>query len=188
MSDAARKQVGLFVTCLVDLYRPVVGFAAIALIERSGPFTVVVPEAQTCCGQPGYNSGDRESALAIARQVVQAFEGFDYVVAPSGSCAGMIKTHYPELLAGDPAFAARAAALAGTVMLGIYVSYLFISLPLLLPGLAMIGGGASMMASASKKRTKYRQAWGIPQTAKLKMLPTVAGSRNGGQVGLILRF
>ncbi len=112
MNGAARKQVGLFVTCLVDLYRPVVGFAAIALIERSGPFTVVVPEAQTCCGQPGYNSGDRESALAIARQVVRAFESFDYVVAPSGSCAGMIKTHYPELLAGDQIFAARAKALA----------------------------------------------------------------------------
>jgi len=112
MTAAPRKQVGLFVTCLVDLYRPTVGFAAIALIERSGPFTVVVPEAQTCCGQPGYNSGDKESALAIARQVVAAFEGFDYVVAPSGSCAGMIKTHYPDLLAGDPAFAARAKALA----------------------------------------------------------------------------
>jgi L-lactate dehydrogenase complex protein LldE len=112
MNGAPRKQVGLFVTCLVDLYRPVVGFAAIALIERSGPFTVVVPEAQTCCGQPGYNSGDKESALAIARQVVRAFEGFDYVVAPSGSCTGMIKTHYPELLAGDLAFAARAKALA----------------------------------------------------------------------------
>jgi len=112
MTGGPRKQVGLFVTCLVDLYRPVVGFAAIALIERSGPFTVVVPDAQTCCGQPGYNSGDKESALAIARQVVGAFEGFEYVVAPSGSCAGMIKTHYPDLLAGDPAFAARARALA----------------------------------------------------------------------------
>ena len=112
MNAAPRKQVGLFVTCLVDLYRPTVGFAAIALIERSGPYTVVVPEAQTCCGQPGYNSGDKESAFAIARQVVNAFEGFDYVVAPSGSCAGMIKTHYPDLLAGDPAFAARAKALA----------------------------------------------------------------------------
>ncbi|HEV8391476.1 MAG TPA: (Fe-S)-binding protein [Dongiaceae bacterium] len=113
MNGGTRSQVGLFVTCLVDLYRPVVGFAAIALIERSGPFTVVVPEAQTCCGQPGYNSGDKASAEAIARQVVAAFEGFDYVVAPSGSCAGMIKTHYPDLLAGDPAFAARARALAG---------------------------------------------------------------------------
>ena len=107
-----RKRVGLFVTCLVDLYRPTVGFAAIALIERSGPYTVEVPEAQTCCGQPGYNSGDKESALAIARQVVTAFEGFDYVVAPSGSCGGMIKTHYPELLAGDPAYAERARKLA----------------------------------------------------------------------------
>ena len=83
MTSGPRKQVGLFVTCLVDLYRPVVGFAAIALIERSGPFTVIVPDAQTCCGQPGYNSGDKESALAIARQVVSAFEGFDYVVCDS---------------------------------------------------------------------------------------------------------
>ena len=104
-------RVALFVTCLVDLYRPVVGFAAIKLLEQAG-CTVEVPEAQTCCGQPGYNSGDKESALAIARQVVSAFESFDYVVAPSGSCAGMIKTHYPDLLAGDPAFAARAQALA----------------------------------------------------------------------------
>jgi len=112
MSNTPRKQVGLFVTCLIDLYRPVVGFAAIALIERSGNYTVHVPDAQTCCGQPGYNSGDKHSAEAIARQVVAAFEGFDYVVAPSGSCAGMIKTHYPDLLAGDPAFAGRARALA----------------------------------------------------------------------------
>ena len=79
-----RKQVGLFVTCLVDLYRPTVGFAAIALIERSGPYTVVVPEAQTCCGQPAYNSGDRRDAKAVARGVVAAFERFDYLVAPSG--------------------------------------------------------------------------------------------------------
>ncbi len=113
MSMAERKRVGLFVTCLVDLYRPVVGFAAIALIERSGHYTVEVPDAQTCCGQPGYNSGDKASAQAIARQVVAAFEEFDYVVAPSGSCAGMIKTHYPDLLADDPAYAARALALAG---------------------------------------------------------------------------
>jgi len=112
MNGVPRKQVGLFVTCLVDLYRPVVGFAAIALIERSGNFTVQVPEAQTCCGQPGYNSGDKASAEAVARRVVAAFESFDHVVAPSGSCAGMIKTHYPDLLAGDPAFAARARALA----------------------------------------------------------------------------
>jgi len=104
-------RVGLFVTCLVDLMRPRIGFAALKLLEAAG-CEVVVPGTQTCCGQPGYNSGDKESALRIARQVIAAFEGFDYVVAPSGSCAGMIKTHYPELLAGDAAFAARAQALA----------------------------------------------------------------------------
>jgi len=104
-------RVGLFVTCLVDLYRPVIGFAAIRLLEQAG-CAVAVPEAQTCCGQPGYNSGDKASAQKLARQVIAAFDGFDYVVAPSGSCGGMIKTHYPELLADDPAWALRANALA----------------------------------------------------------------------------
>ena len=104
-------RVGFFVTCLVDLYRPVVGFAAIHLLERAG-CEVVVPEAQTCCGQPGYNSGDKQSAQQIARQVIAAFDGFDYVVAPSGSCGGMIKTHYAELLADDPVWALRAHDLA----------------------------------------------------------------------------
>lgn len=104
-------RIGLFVTCLVDLYRPIVGFAAIKLLEQAG-CEVVVPEAQTCCGQPGFNSGDRHSAQAIARQVIAAFDGFDYVVAPSGSCAGMIKTHYGELLADDPVWAMRANALS----------------------------------------------------------------------------
>ena len=110
---ATRKRplVGLFVTCLVDLFRPSVGFAAIKLLEDAGA-VVEVPESQTCCGQPAYNSGDREDAKAIARAVIEAFERFDYVVAPSGSCAGMLKVHYPTLLADDPEFAARARALA----------------------------------------------------------------------------
>src|SRR5512147_145375 len=107
----AKPRVGLFVTCLVDLYRPVVGFAAIKLLEDAG-CVVEVPETQTCCGQPGYNSGDKATADKIARQVIASFEGFDYVVAPSGSCAGMIKTHYPELFAGDAATLRRAEALA----------------------------------------------------------------------------
>ena len=104
-------RVALFVTCLVDLYRPVVGFAAIKLLEQAG-CTVEVPEAQTCCGQPGYNSGDHASAVKLAHQVIQVFEGYDYVVAPSGSCGGMIKTHYAEMLADDPAWLKRAEALA----------------------------------------------------------------------------
>jgi len=105
-------RVALFVTCLVDLFRPTVGFAAVKLLEEAG-CTVEVPRAQTCCGQPAYNSGDRTTAKAIALQVLDAFEGYEYVVAPSGSCAGMIRVHYPALLADDPAVLPRARHLAG---------------------------------------------------------------------------
>ena len=104
-------RVGLFVTCLVDLFRPTVGFAAVKLLEQAG-CTVEVPRAQTCCGQPAYNSGDRADACAIASQVIAAFEPYDYVVAPSGSCAGMIRAHYPTLFDADPALQKRAQALA----------------------------------------------------------------------------
>jgi len=99
-------RVGLFVTCLVDLMRPRIGFAALKLLESAG-CEVVVPAAQTCCGQPGYNSGDRKAALALARKVLAEFEACDYVVAPSGSCAGMIRTHYPDLFADLPEEFAR---------------------------------------------------------------------------------
>lgn len=101
----------LFVTCLVDLFRPSIGFAAVKLLEEAG-CRVSVPETQTCCGQPAYNSGDRATAIAIAKQTIAAFEGFDFIVAPSGSCGGMIKHHYPQILAEDPAWAPRAEALA----------------------------------------------------------------------------
>ncbi len=113
-AEAPRPTVGLFVTCLVDLFRPTVGFAAVKLIEAAG-CRVEVPEAQTCCGQPAYNSGDRRDTRAIAEQVIAAFEPFDYVVAPSGSCAGMLKVHYPELFADDPLWAVRAKALSAKV-------------------------------------------------------------------------
>jgi L-lactate dehydrogenase complex protein LldE len=103
--------VGLFVTCLVDLFRPSVGFAAIKLLEGAG-CEVGVPETQVCCGQPAYNSGDRADAKAIARQVIEAFQGFDYVVAPSGSCAGMLRKHYPMLFEDDPDMGPRARELA----------------------------------------------------------------------------
>ena len=109
---APRPKVGLFVTCLVDLMRPAVGFAAVKLLEDAG-CEVAVPAAQTCCGQPAYNSGDNEDAAAIARQVIDAFEDFDYVVVPSGSCAGTIKVHYPEMFAVEPEMLERADHLAG---------------------------------------------------------------------------
>jgi L-lactate dehydrogenase complex protein LldE len=102
-------RVGLFVTCLVDLMRPRIGFAALELLEAAG-CEVVVPDTQTCCGQPGYNSGDRASALALARKVIAEFIGCEYVVAPSGSCAGMIRTHYPELFRDAPDELERALA------------------------------------------------------------------------------
>src|SRR5437870_2983973 len=100
-------RVALLVTCLVDLFRPSVGFAAVKLLEQAG-CSVDVPRAQTCCGQPAYNSGDRADAKAIALQVFDAFAGYEYVVAPSGSCAGMIRQHYPELFADDPVNLPRA--------------------------------------------------------------------------------
>jgi L-lactate dehydrogenase complex protein LldE len=93
-------RVGLFVTCLVDLIRPSVGFAAVKLLEDAG-CEVLVPE-QTCCGQPAFNSGDRATARRLALQAIRAFSGVDYVVAPSGSCAGMLKTHLDELFADEP--------------------------------------------------------------------------------------
>jgi len=108
---AQRPRVGLFVTCLVDLVRPQVSVAAVKLLENAG-FDVHVPTAQTCCGQPAYNSGDKTDAKAIARQVIAAFAGYDYVVAPSGSCAGMVKVHYPEMFADEPAMLAQAQELA----------------------------------------------------------------------------
>ena len=97
---ATSPRVGLFVTCLVDLFRPTIGFAAVKLLEEAG-CTVEVPMAQTCCGQPAYNSGDRADSRAIAENTIRAFEDYDYVVAPSGSCAGMLKKHYPGLFKGD---------------------------------------------------------------------------------------
>jgi L-lactate dehydrogenase complex protein LldE len=107
-----RPRVALFVTCLVDLYRPSVGFAAIRLLERAG-CQVEVPQLQTCCGQPAYNTGDRATARDLARPVIDAFLPYDYTVVPSGSCGGMISHHYPGLFDdADPHYRGRAEALA----------------------------------------------------------------------------
>ena len=107
-SGPGSRRVGLFVTCLVDLVRPAIGFAAVKLLEDAG-CRVEVPR-QTCCGQPAFNSGDRKTAREIAEAVIAAFAPYDYVVVPSGSCAGMLKTHYGELFHGDPNWLPRADA------------------------------------------------------------------------------
>lgn len=111
MSPTQPRRVALFVTCLVDLYRPNVGFSAIRLLEDAG-CAVEVPLAQTCCGQPAYNSGDRATARDLARAVIDAFLPYEHVVVPSGSCGGMIARHYPGLFEDDPAWRAKAEALA----------------------------------------------------------------------------
>jgi L-lactate dehydrogenase complex protein LldE len=111
--EGRERRVGLFVTCLVDLIRPSVGFAAVKLLEAAG-CRVDVPR-QTCCGQPAFNSGDRATARALALQAMDAFAGYDYIVAPSGSCAGMLRAHVPELFAGEPDLLPRAEAFAGRV-------------------------------------------------------------------------
>ena len=106
----AGLRIGLFVTCLVDLMRPSVGFAAVKLLEDAG-CKVFVP-SQTCCGQPAYNSGDRTSTKSIARATMRAFADCDYIVAPSGSCGGMLAKHYPELFADEPDASREANAFA----------------------------------------------------------------------------
>jgi len=104
-------RVGFFATCLVNAMRPNVGFASLKLLEEAGCI-VEVPMQQTCCGQPAFNGGDTRDAAVLARQFIETFEPFDHVVIPSGSCAGMVKAHYEEALADDPAWAERARRLA----------------------------------------------------------------------------
>ena len=107
----SHPRVGFFVTCLVNLLRPNIGFAAVQLLEEAG-CTVEIPDAQTCCGQPNYNSGDFKNTKKIARQFIELFEGYDYVVMPSGSCAATIKLEYPKFFADDSAWLKRAQKLA----------------------------------------------------------------------------
>ena len=90
----------MFVTCLADLFRPSVAFASIKLLQQAG-CEVTVPLQQTCCGQPTYNTGDYEATVPLAKQAIALLEEADYVVVPSGSCAGMICHHYPRLLEGE---------------------------------------------------------------------------------------
>jgi L-lactate dehydrogenase complex protein LldE len=99
-------RVGLFVTCLIDMMRPEIGFSTLKLLETAG-CEVVIPDSQTCCGQPGYNSGERAIARDLAQKFLDEFESFDYVVVPSGSCGGMVKAHYGDLFADDPELMGR---------------------------------------------------------------------------------
>lgn len=109
-----KQRCGLFVTCLVDMMRPQIGFATLNLLQAAG-CEVAVPPRQTCCGQPAFNAGERETVHALALQFLQDFEAFEVVVLPSGSCAGMIRVHYAEVFASEPQLLARWQALAPRV-------------------------------------------------------------------------
>ena len=104
------RRVGLLVTCLIDMFRPNAGFAAVKLLEEAG-YEVEVPE-QGCCGQPNFNGGDSAGARVMALQMIETFADFDYVVVPSCSCAAMLSVHYPELFEADSAPAQAAEELA----------------------------------------------------------------------------
>jgi L-lactate dehydrogenase complex protein LldE len=118
LSTGERKpsQAALFVTCLIDMFRPSAGFAAVKLLQEAG-CEVHIPSSQTCCGQPAYNSGDRKTAKEIAQQVIAAFERFPFIVVPSGSCGGMLSKHYPGLFdpESEPEWHARAKAFSARV-------------------------------------------------------------------------
>ncbi len=94
--------VALFASCLVETMRPADGFATLKLLGDAG-LTVTVPPGQTCCGQPAFNSGDRDGAKRLARRVIAEFEPFDAVVVPSGSCAGITPTSSPTTRPGRTA-------------------------------------------------------------------------------------
>ena len=104
-------QLALLITCLGDVLRPEVGQATVRLLRRLG-HSVEFPEAQTCCGQPWFNSGYVELARQQAQHTIGVFERAEAVVTPSGSCAAMVKTEYPRLFEHDPTWRARAEALA----------------------------------------------------------------------------
>ena len=95
------ERVYFFGTCLIDLLYPKAGLAGMALIKRQG-VKVIYPANQSCCGQPAFNSGYRQEALAVARAQLNCFPKDYPIVVPSGSCAGMVKHHWPELFAGQP--------------------------------------------------------------------------------------
>ncbi len=104
-------RVAFYVTCLVDLMRPSVGFASLRLLEAAG-CEVVVPSGQTCCGQPAWSAGERTAAVHLAKKAISELEGYDYVVVPSGSCTDQIRNVYPQLFADDTAWGPRAKALS----------------------------------------------------------------------------
>jgi L-lactate dehydrogenase complex protein LldE len=96
-----KQTVALFVPCFVDQLLPQVAIDTLTVLRRVG-CDVIFPEEQTCCGQPGFNTGHWEAALPCAERFVRVFSSYDFIVCPSGSCTSMVRSHYPELLSSSP--------------------------------------------------------------------------------------
>ncbi len=107
-------KVSLFITCIVDQFFPQVGLSLVQVLRRLG-CEVDFPAEQTCCGQPGFNSGYRNEARSLAERLINVFDGSEYIVAPSGSCTSMVKVFSPDLFKGDAALYERARGLASRV-------------------------------------------------------------------------
>ena len=105
------ESVSLFIPCTVDLFLPHIGEATVSLLRRVG-VNPIYHQEQTCCGQPAINAGYREQAKKAAKHFIQVFGDDEKVVSPSGSCVGMVKVHYPELLAEEPQWRRRAEELS----------------------------------------------------------------------------
>lgn len=104
-------RVSLFITCLVDRFAPEIGVAMVKVLRQAG-CEVDFPEAQTCCGQPGFNSGYQIEARGPALHFLNVFETAEYVVAPSGSCVAMVRVFYRDLFINEPENLARAEKIA----------------------------------------------------------------------------
>lgn len=105
------KRASLFVTCIVDMIYPTTGMSTVEILERIG-IAVNFPEAQTCCGQMGFNAGYRDEAKAVAKQFILAFADSEVIVSPSGSCVAMVRDYYPQLFRDDAEWEDRALAVA----------------------------------------------------------------------------
>jgi L-lactate dehydrogenase complex protein LldE len=101
----------LFITCLIDQFAPQVGISMTRVLRKLG-VEVDFPQAQTCCGQPGYNSGFKADARRLAERFLDIFEHSEYIVAPSGSCTSMVRVFYTDLFKENPVNLARAESIA----------------------------------------------------------------------------
>jgi len=159
----------LFGTCVIDIFMPQAGLDAVRVLERAG-VTVHYPRGQSCCGQPAWSSGNPDEARAVARAQLDLFPEPWPIVVPSGSCAGMMRKHWPELFQDDPVLGPRAQALAGRVFE--FSDYLLRELGWTMPaGASTAPENVALHTSCSARREMGTRAHGV---ALLDAVPGVA--------------